>query len=223
MYEVNRMKKLKYFLLLFVATFVLAQNETNITSPQLDSYGKRFLENWPKDYEAVFVLLLPFLLSFAIYFGILENSKLFEANRQIHVVIALCAALFTLYYASREPTLLDFIYQFIASMTIIFIYMVFSSMFVTFIFALLKHPAIDIVQSPDVRVLVFLLLFGVVYIVAASAQMFSVGALEKLNILDPNHQTLAWLLVIFSGILLLIKWLTKPAPLQNDVSIPEKK
>jgi hypothetical protein len=103
-----------------------------------------------KEY-ALFDLYLPFIILFALIYGLLNKSKIFGEGRQaknLNLIISLASALFVLAYTPVGITMTQFFSNFFAGMSII---MVTALAFGMFVFLLLPavgvHPGGDIGQK----------------------------------------------------------------------------
>lgn len=137
-----------------------------------------------------FQYILPFILMFAIYYGVLRKSNLFDKDN-INSMIAFVAAAFTLYYAYQTETLQNFLSGFIAQAGIILIFALISGMISLFVFNILTSLQLD---SRLLKLAVFFIIFYLVYNTAQMAGISEVA--PSLSILVDEEAA--------SGILLMI-------------------
>jgi len=100
----------------------------------------------------VFSIILPFLLVFAIFYGILSNIKLFEDNRGINVMISFAAALTATAMGYYGNCLKAVMLAFAITLIVILVYF----LFVSFI---IKDQKIVNYLAAIIAVIIFILVF----------------------------------------------------------------
>lgn len=149
-----------------------------------------------------FTVVLPFLLVFAIIYGVLERSKIFEERHDIHAVIAFVISMMVIGTAYIVGILLGFL-PLVGLLSVIFIGGL-------ILYAIFAGEMTDIynTKAKYLAAAVILIVFPIVLINLAFPEFFSEmtqGGALPFNMADIGA------LVVILGIMFGLFWITKPS------------
>ena len=164
-----------------------------------------------------FEFYLPFVLTFAIFYGLLEKAKIFgEKSRNINLIIALVAALYVIGFTSVGTTFAQFLSSFFTDVSLILVSLLALGMIFFILVPLSGHKVENVFSLKYLLPIAALLALGA-YLSAGGLQLFPGISLPGGGFgLGLSDQDIV-ILIIIGITLLVIWWLTKPEKAKGPI------
>jgi len=160
-----------------------------------------------------FEFYLPFVLTFAVFYGILQKIDIFK-SRNINLIISLALAFFVIGYTPVGTTLAQFLSTFFTDISLTLFTLLGLGMVFVVLVAISGHELGDIKKLKFI--LPIALLLGVLLVLGAFISSGGLSIFPGINIsggggfgLGLSDQDIVILIIVFLTILV-IWWLTKP-------------
>ena len=171
---------------------------------------------------------LPFVLTFAVFYGILQKIDIFK-SRNINLIIALALAFFVIGYTPVGTTLADFLSQFFTQVSL-YLFTILGLGMILFLLAAITGHDMESVSKLK-YILPIVVLIAAILVLGAFVNSGGLNLFPGLNTngygLGLSDQDIV-ILIIVALTVILIYWLTKEDKPKNDkkgqqfVSVPSQ-
>ena len=174
-----------------------------------------------------FEFYLPFVLTFAIVYGILEKAKIFgEKSRNINLIIALVFSLYVIGFTPVGTTVAQFLSTFFTDISLTLFTLLGLGMVLVVLVGISGHEWSDMKSIK--YILPIGLLLGILLVIGAFISSGGLSIFPGINIsgggffgLGLSDQDIVILVIVFLTVLV-IWWLTKPEKKLSDKELEEE-